>query len=59
MRIRIRIPLSWRRHRRYSFVTDQMEPLRRFFFVNISPDTIRFCNGWGKAYTVRFGVGYA
>jgi len=59
MKIRIRIPLSWKRYQRYSPATDQMEPLRRHFFLNVSPDERVFFGYWGKAYTIRFGVFYA
>lgn len=59
MKVRIRIPLSWRRVQRYSPVTDYFEPMRLFFFLNISTDDKIFFAGWGKAYTVRFGIGYA
>ena len=57
--MKIRIPLSWRRQQRWCPSTDQLEPLRRFFFFNVSPDE-RICFAyWGVAYTIRFGVGYA
>ena len=60
MKIRIRIPLSWRRQQRWCPSTDQLEPLHRYFFFNASPDdSVHFCGLWAKAYTVRFGVGYA
>jgi hypothetical protein len=59
MKIRIRIPLSWRRTQQWSPHTDQLEPLRRFFFLNVSHDPNMFFAHWGVALTLRFGIGYA